>query len=115
MPQASVVAMFKAVDVQDWNELRHYYAADCIYERPGFAAIEGLDALIHFYTTLRPIQSGRHILKEFIEQGERVCVAGHFEGALRSGVNIELQFMDMYLFDGQQIRYRQTFFFTPLA
>ena len=115
MPRGSVVAMFKAVDVQDWGELRHYYAADCIYERPGFVTIEGVDALIHFYTTLRPIESGRHILKEFIEQGERVCVAGQFEGALRSGANIELRFMDMYLFDGQQIRYRQTFFFTPLV
>jgi hypothetical protein len=70
MPQGSIVAMFKAVDVQDWGELRHYYAADCIYERPGFATIEGLDALIHFYKTLRPIESGRHILDKFVEQGE---------------------------------------------
>ena len=115
MLQDRLVAMFEAVDVQDWDALRHCYAADCIYERPGFARIEGLDALIHFYTRLRPIESGRHVLDRFIEHGERVCVAGRFAGTLRSGIDIDLQFMDMYLFGAQQIRHRQTFFFTPLA
>jgi ketosteroid isomerase-like protein len=115
MLQDSLVSMFDTVDARDWDKLRRYYAADCIYERPGFATIEGLNALIHFYAALRPIESGRHVLGRFIEQGERVCVAGRFAGALRSGTGIELQFMDMYLFDGPLIRYRQTFFFTPLV
>jgi ketosteroid isomerase-like protein len=115
MYRRTVEEMFSAVDACDWPAMRRFYVDDCVYERPGFAEIEGLGALVEFYERVRPIRTGRHTIKHIIEDGASVAAAGEFRGVLRSGIEINLQFMDMYLFRGGLIRYRQTFFFTPLA
>jgi len=115
MLQDSLVDMFKAVDSGDWSALRRFYTDQCIYERPGFDVIAGVEALIHFYESVRPIRSGIHILDHLVEEKDRVMASGHFEGMLRSGSAIQLQFTDVYVFDHKKIRFRKTFFFTPLA
>jgi ketosteroid isomerase-like protein len=107
--------MFVAIDACDWSALARLYAEDCTYERPGFAPISGLDALIHFYVEVRPIRSGRHEVRVFVEDADRVCAAGGFVGALRTGEAISLEFADLYTIRDGRIARRKTFFFTPLA
>ena len=99
MSRGAVTAMFMAVDACAWSKLRAFYADDCVYERPGFPAIKGLEALIHFYDVVRPIKSGQHELRHVIEETSRVAAAGQFEGVLRSGSPIAIRFMDLYLFE----------------
>jgi hypothetical protein len=107
--------MFAAIDACNWQALARLYADDCVYERPGFAPISGLDALIRFYVEVRPIRSGRHAVQVFVEDANCVCAAGRFDGALRSGEAISLEFADLYTIRDHRIASRKTFFFTPLA
>jgi ketosteroid isomerase-like protein len=115
MTDFPVELMFETVDAGDWTALRRFYAKNCVYKRPGFPMIEGIDAILGFYKDIRPIRSGRHTLKHIVDGGPRLSAAGVFRGVLRSGAAIELEFMDLYLLDNNLIRYRQTFFFTSLA
>jgi ketosteroid isomerase-like protein len=115
MSHSTITEMFKAMDACDWRALRSLYAEDCVYERPGFPMIQGLDALTLFYVEVRPIKTGRHTVTRFIEDGPQLCAVGDFAGALRSGANISLKFADIYLFSGELIRHRTTFFYTPLT
>src|SRR5258708_33446689 len=110
MLQDSIVAMFKAVDAGDWSTLRRFYADECVYERPGFEAIAGLEALIQFYESVRPIRSGIHSLNHVVEEKDSVTASGKFDGTLRTGTAIQLQLMDLYIFDQNKILFRNTFF-----
>jgi len=115
MSHSTITAMFKAVDACDWQVLRTLYAEDCVYERPGFPVIQGLDGLTRFYVEVRPIKSGRHTVARFIEDGPQLCATGSFAGVLRSGANISLKFADIYLLSRGLISHRTTFFYTPLT
>jgi ketosteroid isomerase-like protein len=107
--------MFEAVDARDWRTVASYYLDDCVYDRPGFPTVKGREALLEFYAVARPIQSGLHKIDLVVQEGTRACASGSFKGMLKSGDSIELRFLDTYLFEGRQIRRRETFFFTPLA
>jgi hypothetical protein len=115
MLKDTLSAMFRAVDARRLKSLGQFYATDCQYERPGFSVISGLAALAHFYEHVRPIAHGRHRLHTVLQDGVHLCAVGEFSGVLRSGRSIELQFMDLYVFQRGLIVKRKTFFFTPLA
>jgi ketosteroid isomerase-like protein len=107
--------MFVAIDAGDWAALGRLYADDCVYQRPGFEVIEGLASLIHFYAELRPIRSGRHRVSRVLKDEAQLCASGRFDGVLKTGAPIGLEFADLYTFRGPLIASRKTFFFTPLA
>jgi ketosteroid isomerase-like protein len=113
--RSTLERMFEAVDARDWSAVARCYLDDCVYDRPGFPTVRGRPALLEFYTTARPIESGLHQIDLVIQEGMRACASGSFKGTLKSGERIELRFVDTYLFEGQRIRRRETFFFTPLA
>jgi ketosteroid isomerase-like protein len=107
--------MFAAVDACDWGALQRFYHPACRYERPGFAAIEGLAGLLRFYEVERPIRAGLHRVDEVLEDRDGACAFGGFDGHLRTGAAISLNFADRYVFDGEAIRARTTYFYAPLA
>jgi ketosteroid isomerase-like protein len=113
--QETVKAMFGAIDACDWTALARLYAEDCTYDRPGFETVRGLSALIRFYADLRPIRSGRHRVVRFLEDDDGVCASGRFDGVLRTGEAISLEFADLYTIRNDLISSRKTFFFTPLT
>ncbi|MGH9806002.1 MAG: nuclear transport factor 2 family protein [Terriglobia bacterium] len=108
-------SMFDAVDHRNWPALAGFYCPDCHYERPGFPPIQGRAALLYFYETSRPILSGVHRLQVVLEDADILCAMGHFNGVLRTGEPIQLQFADLYELKDRLIHKRKTFFFTPLA
>lgn len=107
--------MFAAVDARDWDRLEGFYHPACRYRRPGFEAIEGRDRLLRFYEVDRPIRSGLHRVEEVLEDRDGACAFGSFDGHLRTGEAISLNFADRYVFDGKVIRARTTYFYAPLA
>jgi hypothetical protein len=115
MLQKKIAQMFLAVDQRDWALLPEFYCLDCEYFRPGFPQIQNREQLLHFYRHVRPIKSGQHELLCTVEQGAFVSVAGRFQGVTKSDAAIDLQFMDLYHFEQTRIRYRKTYFYTPLA
>jgi ketosteroid isomerase-like protein len=113
--RARVTDMYAAVDACDWATVRSYYSDDCVYERPGIPALEGIEAIMNFYERLRPVQKGRHSLNHVFQEGNRICVTGEFEGVMRGGTQAKFQFADLFISAGNRIRYRQSFFYTPVA
>jgi ketosteroid isomerase-like protein len=107
--------MFEAVDARDWAAMLRCYVPDCAYERPGFPRIEGATALLNFYADVRPIAAGRHDVERVLQDGDDLCATGVFEGRLRNGEPIRLQFADLYRLKDGLIAARKTFFYAPLA
>jgi ketosteroid isomerase-like protein len=115
MSRTVIEAMFDAIDGEDWRRLSDFYAPDCQYERPGFELISGVDELLHFYKELRPISRGKHLIHYTAEEQPIFFSTGTFDGSLRNGSRIDLEFTDIYIFKQRRIHRRKTFFFTPLA
>ena len=111
--KAHILGMFRAIDANAHDELPHYFAADIVYERPGYQPIAGLDALGRFYSSERMIASGRHEIAHLVGDAHRFCAIGHFRGRLRNGDDVDLRFCDLYELVGDRIANRTTFFYTP--
>jgi uncharacterized protein len=109
----TVKQMFHAIDAARWRELPKFFSSDCIYDRPGYGPIRGIDALTEFYQRFRPIESGTHVLDVLISQGACTVAVGDFSGKLRDGSCVEVRFADVYRFSGDRIGHRTTYFFQP--
>lgn len=107
--------MFEVIDGCDWPRLGEFFTRDCVYDRPGYAMIEGLDRLTAFYRDERIIASGRHRIAEHFTGANGLIVTGDFTGRLRNGNDAYVEFADCYAFAGDLIRRRRTYFFTPLV
>ena len=82
--------MFAAIDAGDLAALPDFDAAACVYWRPGFDPVRGIDALMHFYTDVRPIAEGLHRLDAVVEANSHAAVHGRFAGTLRNGASVEV-------------------------
>jgi hypothetical protein len=99
---------YEHVDDGDVDALVALFAEDVVYDRPGHDAIEGRDALEHFYREERPLTDGSHELTTVVVEGETVMVAGEFTGR-QDGERVALGFADVHEFDGDLIARRKTY------
>jgi ketosteroid isomerase-like protein len=111
----TIKSMFDVIDGCEWDRLRDFYGHDCVYERPGYAPLEGLPSLEIFYRHERRIASGRHVVVDHYEKPDGIMVIGEFSGTLRDGAPVSLRYADAYDFSGGLIERRRTFFYTPLV
>ena len=107
--------MFAIIDSGEWPKLRELYTVDCHYERPGYEPVEGLPGLIHFYTQVRRIDRGLHRIDAVVSNGSDAAVSGAFDGVLRDGAAVSVQFGDFYRFRGDLICWRKSYFFAPVV
>src|SRR5436190_6418571 len=105
--------LYQCVDAQGWDDLGEFFAEDVVYQRPGYAPLIGLDAVLDFYRRVRVVASGRHHLEQILVDGEQVACWGRFEGRHRNHSPIDERFADVYTLDGKKITSRQTYFFRP--
>ena len=115
MKRALIETMFRAVDDEAWSRLESVYHPACVYERPGFARLQGLAEVMRFYRQERPIRSGVHSIEDVVESERTACAVGMFDGRLKSGEDLSLRFADHYVFKDGRIAARRTFFYAPLA
>ncbi|MER7849866.1 nuclear transport factor 2 family protein [Kitasatospora sp. NPDC096077] len=107
---------YKLVDAQDVEGLIALFAPDAVYRRPGYDPMRGHDGLRVFYTGQRVIESGRHTITSLTAQDDRVTVSGVFEGRLRDGKDVSLEFADFFTLTPEGLfQRRDTFFFAPLV
>ena len=103
--------LFHAIDTACWKDLPAFFHTDVVYERPGYAPIHGLNALLDFYSGTRIIARGKHSLDGGLrEVGSAICW-GHFNGVSKDGATLAERFADAYVLEGGLIRKRTTFFF----
>lgn len=113
MSESLIHEMFATIDARDWSRLDRYYTADVIYERPGYAPICGLQALLDFYERTRIVAAGRHDLWQVIIDTDRAACWGRFTGQSRDGAMLDERFADVYRLVDGKIAARSTHFFRP--
>jgi ketosteroid isomerase-like protein len=89
------------------------FTNDCTYDRPGYPSIIGKPALRAFYADTRVIAAGRHVLVRVLEDERGVAVEGTFDGRLKNGEHVLVQFADFFEMRGGLIAARRTYFFAP--
>ena len=63
-----VEAYYSLVDRNEYVSLVELFSLDCVYERPGFAAIQGRSELLTFYRHERQISSGLHTIELIVRE-----------------------------------------------
>ncbi|MFI9722806.1 nuclear transport factor 2 family protein [Streptomyces sp. NPDC052396] len=113
---AKVREYYRLVDSHDIPGLVSLFADDASYHRPGYRPMRGRAALNAFYSGERVIVRGRHTIVTTVAEANRVAVNGRFEGVLKDGSEVSLEFADFFLLDeDQRFARRETYFFAPLV
>ena len=109
-----VARLFGVIDQARFDELGSVFAAEAVYERPGYPLLQGLARIEQFYRHERVIGSGRHEVDSVTcsDTGDVVAV-GTFRGESRSGDALTERFADVYRVQDGKITQRTTFFFRP--
>ncbi|WP_255167900.1 nuclear transport factor 2 family protein [Natrononativus amylolyticus] len=97
-PEAVVREYYDRVDREDVEGLLELFADDVRYDRPGQAAIEGIEALRAFYERDRPLEDGSHEVVHVLVDGRHVAVRGRFSG-VQGGDRVAFGFADHHEFD----------------
>ncbi|MEV8393805.1 nuclear transport factor 2 family protein [Streptomyces sp. NPDC057539] len=114
--EARVREYYRLVDADDVLGLVSLFAEDAVYRRPGYEPMRGHTGLTAFYTGERVIESGRHTVATVVARGDQVAVNGVFEGVLKDGRQVHLEFADFFLLNGERrFSRRDTYFFAPLV
>jgi hypothetical protein len=104
---------FAMVDRREFDSFPQVFHAHIVYERPGYAPIEGLEAMMAFYHHERRIDCGTHTLTRVLVDGDTAVCWGTFAGALYDGTPVRQRFADTYRFADGRILHRVTYFYTP--
>jgi ketosteroid isomerase-like protein len=108
-----IAGRFAAVDDGDVERFLRGYADNVVYERPGYPAIVGRDALERFYRLERTVEHGRHTIEGLICEDGRGVAWGSFAGVSRTGDPLAERWCDVYLFEHDLIVFRRTHFYRP--
>jgi len=103
--------LFHAIDTATWGDLSQFFHADVVYERPGYPPIEGIDALLAFYSSTRIVAEGKHSLDGGLREGGSAICWGHFHGRSKTGEVLAERFADAYELENGVIKKRTTYFF----
>ncbi|ELS53320.1 MULTISPECIES: nuclear transport factor 2 family protein [Streptomyces] len=113
---ARVREYYRLVDASDVPGLVSLFADEAVYRRPGYPPIRGHAGLESFYRGERVIERGRHTLDTVVADGRKVAVTGAFEGDLKDGRHVSLEFADVFVLDtDRRFVRRDTYFHTPLV
>jgi ketosteroid isomerase-like protein len=108
-----VTELFAVIDGQRWDELASFFATDCVYSRPGYAPLSGIEAIERFYRHERIVASGRHEVEHVVSDLGVAACWGRFVGVSKAGVELDEEFADTYEVREGRIVSRRTFFYRP--
>ena len=115
-PRTTLVAYFEYIDSGETIEALKQFAPDAIYERPGYDALIGLDAISDFYHEVRVVKEGAHTVEDIAIDGLVGAAWGSFEGTHIDGTDISLWWCDAYRFSSDnRIAFRRSHFYLPGA
>ncbi|MEU9030712.1 nuclear transport factor 2 family protein [Streptomyces sp. NPDC048383] len=108
-----VFRLFQVIDSRSWAELGEVFTEDALYERPGYAPLEGLERIRHFYEHERIIVAGAHEVTQVTGASAAAACWGLFQGTSSDGEPLNEAFADTYLVREGKIEHRKTFFYRP--
>ena len=110
-----LAAMFDAIDREDWLALSRVLHEDIVYHRPGYDALIGRTAVLHFYREVRTLCEGKHHILGAAFSGQLGASWGRFTGRTRAGASANIEYAEWYRFSDGAVVERKSYFFTPLA
>ena len=114
MSAETLRAMYVAIDDGRLDAFRALLHPEVVYHRPGYAPLEGIEAVMHFYQHVRIIGSGVHALDRIVSEGSQHATFGRFTGVSRDGRPLDETFAEGFeTRDGLIVR-RQSYFFRPV-
>lgn len=108
--KAIVERYYKLVDANDFVSLFDLFTEDIEYERGNYPTIVGIEAFRQFYYDERTIASGAHTIDDMLVGDDSIATRGRFQGTLRDGRSVTLEFSDFHQFRGAKICRRYTYF-----
>ncbi|MEO7963726.1 MAG: nuclear transport factor 2 family protein [Gemmatimonadaceae bacterium] len=111
MDDTHIREMLAVVDERDWTSLRRYFHDAVVYLRPGYAPLQGVDAVMHFYEFERVIASGTHVVNVVLVDGTHVASFGRLIGTHRNGSALDEEFAEHYEFREGKVWRRKSYFF----
>jgi ketosteroid isomerase-like protein len=105
--------LFRSIDSASWEDFARFFHRNVVYERPGYPPIEGIDALLHFYSNTRIVAEGKHSLDGGLRGGGKAICWGQFSGRSKTGDALNERFADAYELEDGVIKKRITYFFRP--
>jgi ketosteroid isomerase-like protein len=106
-----VSELFGIIDGRRWDELGSVFAGDCVYNRPGYEPIVGLDRIQQFYRQERIVASGEHKIEHTVSDLGTVVCWGTFVGESKAGQPLKEDFADTYEVRDGKILHRRTYFY----
>ncbi|HWU51847.1 MAG TPA: nuclear transport factor 2 family protein [Tahibacter sp.] len=103
--------LFRTIDNAAWKDFARFFHTDIVYERPGYPPIEGIEALLDFYSNTRIIAEGKHSLDGRLHGDGKAICWGQFSGRSKSGDLLNERFADAYELEDGVIKRRITYFF----
>lgn len=103
--------LFRAIDDAAWQDLARFFHKNVVYERPGYPPIEGIDALLYFYSNTRIVAEGKHSLDGRLRGDGKAICWGQFSGLSKAGDVLSERFADAYELEDGVIKKRTTYFF----
>ncbi len=111
---ALVRRYYDLVDAKNIDGLLALFSDDAVYQRPGYPAFHGREAMRAFYTGQRIIEHGHHKLFTVISEDAQVSTRGEFRGQLKDGRSISVGFADFFTVgEGGLFTHRDTYFSMP--
>jgi hypothetical protein len=104
-----VMKYYEYIDDNNLDKIFDFFSDNIIYKR-GFLEINGIDEMKNFYNNFRSIKKGNHIIKSIKNNEKEVNVHGEFHGTLKNEENINMKFIDKFVFENGIIIYRQSIF-----
>jgi ketosteroid isomerase-like protein len=110
-----LLAMYAAIDANDFDVLGAAYGDDAVFHRPGTEPLRGRRAIVEYYAEGRGIEGGRHVVEHVAIDGACGAAWGTFDGRLRDGTAISLRWADCFSFakdaDGARVATRTSYLF----
>jgi ketosteroid isomerase-like protein len=107
---------YAEVDKGVVDEVVALFEVDAEYSRPGYAHMNGREAIRSFYVDDRIIESGVHNIESMVSDSKTVAVEGSFKGTVRGGANAQVKFADFFWAGPNGlIKKRRTYFYAPLV
>lgn len=106
-----VTDLFHIIDGCRWDELDAVFADDCVYSRPGYQPIVGLEQIKRFYRDERIVASGEHLVEYTVSDLGAAACWGRFRGRSKMGEELDEGFADTYRVRDGKIVYRRTYFY----
>lgn len=100
---------YRYVDEGNWDAVLTLFSTNIFYKRGSNKLIDGKPALEKFYKQERKIAEGNHVVKVTVSP-PNVYVSGSFAGKLVSEEYVEVDFVDVFKFEGRKIVKRVTAF-----